>query len=99
MFTALRLFPNTSSKCPCVCLCVVCVCTVVAVIPVQSLCLHGFLPCVTQFSGSCYSLDFSKGPYVEKILYAFSICFIMFMFYNNFMASLAPLVNCKLCVL
>lgn len=61
-------------------LCVVCVrvCTVVAVIPVQSLCLHGLLPCVTQFSGCCYSLDFSKGPYVEKIFYAFSICFIMF---------------------
>lgn len=87
MFTPLRLFPNRSSKCPCasVCVCVWCVRTVVAVIPVQSLCLHGFLPCVAQFSGCCYSLDFSKGPYVEKIFYAFSVCFVMFMLYNKFM--------------
>lgn len=85
-------FPTEALSVPvCACASVCCVCTVVAVISVQSLCLHGLLPCVTQFSGCCYSLDFSKGPYVEKILYAFSICFIMFMFYKNFMASLAHL--------
>lgn len=83
-----------------VCMCV-CVCTVCGSDIKYSSCAYmdSCRVLIPSSQGLVTPLSFTRALMLKRYVYAFSICFITSMFSNIFMAPLASLVNCKLCVL